>query len=87
MSTIQNFSRRAFLQGMFSASAFVLCARLLPEKLWAEAEPSVDPVAATPFHPSVFLGIEPDGTVVIVASRSEMRAGLPGFLPSPMIST
>jgi len=75
MSTIQNFSRRAFLQGMFSASAFVLCARLLPEKLWAEAEPSVDPVAATPFHPSVFLGIEPDGTVVIVASRSEMGTG------------
>ena len=75
MSTIQNFSRRGFLQGMFSAGAFVLCARLLPEKLWAEAESPVDPVAATAFHPGIFLGIEPDGTVIVVASRSEMGTG------------
>ncbi len=75
MTTVQNVSRRGFLQGMFSAGAFVLCAHLVPEKLWAETGSSVDPVAATAFHPGVFLGIEPDGTVIIVASRSEMGCG------------
>src|SRR5215831_8632325 len=75
MSAIYNVSRREFLQGMFSAGAFVLGARLGPEKLWVEPDSATNPLAATAFHPSVFLGVEPDGTVVIVASRSEMGCG------------
>ncbi len=76
MSTVQNFSRREFVKGMFSTGAFVLCAQVAPIKLLAgSTAPSTDPVAGAAFHPSVWLGIEPDGTVVIVASRSEMGSG------------
>src|SRR5579864_4948150 len=64
---VVNVTRRSFLQGALSASAFVLCVAKTP--LFAKAAgnvasgsvaPSID---ATAFHPSVFLGIQPDGTV------------------------
>jgi len=77
MNTIQNFSRRDFVKGMFSAGAFVLCAQASPLKLLADhplGTPS-DPVGGTAFHPSMWLGIEPDGSVIIVAHRSEMGSG------------
>jgi len=76
MSTVHNVSRREFVKGMFSAGAFVLCGQIAPMRLWAGSpDPSPDPVSATPFHPSIWLGMEPDGSVVIVASRSEMGSG------------
>jgi isoquinoline 1-oxidoreductase beta subunit len=78
-------SRRHFLQGIFSASAFVLCARVLPRPLHAaafstttELVPSID---SAPFHPGVYLGIQTDGTVLIVAHRSEMGNGVRTSLP------
>jgi len=40
--------------------------------------PSID---ATAFHPSIFLGIQPDGTVLIVAHRTEMGNGVRTSLP------
>jgi len=83
MITIENVTRRNFLQGMLSASAFVLCASEFP--LFAKAAsaaagggPAID---ATVFHPSVFLGIQPDGTVLIVAHRTEMGNGVRTSLP------
>ena len=33
------------------------------------------------WHPSVYLGLEPDGTVIIVAHRSEMGTGIRTALP------
>ncbi len=82
---IENVSRRNFLQGALSASAFVLCARALPRPLHAAVtnfSPSMAPsIDATVFHPSVFLGIQPDGTVVIVAHRTEMGNGVRTSLP------
>ena len=76
MNSLQAVSRREFVKSMFSAGAFVLCAQIAPARLLAGAlETTTDPVAGTPFHPSVWLGIEPDGTVIIVASRSEMGSG------------
>ena len=76
MSTVDNLSRREFVKGMFSAGALVLCGQVAPIRLWAGAVGTYnDPVAAAPFHPSVWLGIEPDGAVTIVASRSEMGSG------------
>ena len=76
MSTLQNFSRREFVKGVFSTGAFVLCGQVAPRRLWAGSlDATTDPVAATPFHPSIWLGIEPDGSVIIVASRSEMGSG------------
>jgi isoquinoline 1-oxidoreductase beta subunit len=76
MTTPQNLSRREFAKRMFSAGALVLCAQVAPRKLWAgSADTSTDPVASAAFHPSIWLGIEPDGAVIIVASRSEMGSG------------
>ncbi len=75
MNTIQNLSRREFVEGLFSAGAFVLGARIVPGELWAAKSAATDPVAALAFHPSIWVGIEPDGSVIIVASRSEMGSG------------
>ena len=76
MSTVRNVSRREFVKGMFSAGAFVLCGQIAPLKLWAGSpDPSSDTASAAPFHPSIWLGMEPDGSVIIVASRSEMGSG------------
>jgi isoquinoline 1-oxidoreductase subunit beta len=80
--SIENVSRRGFLQGVFSAGAFVLCARIVPRPLWA-ATTGVAPasVNASAFHPSIFVGIQNDGTVYIVAHRSEMGNGVRTSLP------
>jgi isoquinoline 1-oxidoreductase beta subunit len=80
MITIENVSRRGFLQGILAAGALVLCVRIVPRPLWAEtdASPSID---LTAFHPSVFVGIQTDGLVFIVAHRSEMGNGVRTSLP------
>ncbi len=79
MMSIQNVSRRGFLRGMFSAGALVLGARY---GLVGEAQAAYPPNAeSAPFNPNVFLGIETDGTVWIVAHRSEMGTGSKTSLP------
>jgi isoquinoline 1-oxidoreductase beta subunit len=77
MNRIELVTRRTFLGGMFSAGAFVLGARLLP----AGASASTDAGKAA-WNPSVYLGIETDGSVIIVAHRSEMGTGIRSVLPS-----
>jgi isoquinoline 1-oxidoreductase subunit beta len=74
-NSISVVSRRDFLGGIFSAGALVLGASVLPIK--AIAEPSAD---AT-WQPSVYLGLEPDGRVIIIAHRSEMGTGIRTALP------
>jgi isoquinoline 1-oxidoreductase beta subunit len=83
MSTIENVSRRRFIEGMFSTGAFVLAARVLPEPAWAQAStPAFRTNAdAAALNPSVYLGIQPDGTVFIVTHRSEMGTGIRTTLP------
>jgi isoquinoline 1-oxidoreductase beta subunit len=80
MNSITNVSRRGFLQGVLSAGAFVLSIQLVHEVLWAADGPA-SPADQATFHPSVYLGIDPDGTVCIIAHRSEMgttsRTSLP----------
>src|SRR5689334_18157800 len=88
---IENVSRRNFLQGMLSASAFVLCIGKSPllAKAAGGGAPtvglsgmgSVPEIDATAFHPSVYLGIQADGTVLIVAHRTEMGNGVRTSLP------
>jgi isoquinoline 1-oxidoreductase beta subunit len=56
---------------MASAGAFVLCVRVLPE-LHAEGLPGNAEVDHAVFHPGIYLGIDTDGTVHIIAHRSEM---------------
>jgi len=63
--------RRGFLGAVFSAGAWVLGATLFADRARADA----------PWQPSVYLGFEPDGRVVITAHRSEMGTGCRTSLP------
>lgn len=81
MNEISNVSRRGFLQGVFSAGALVLSVKLAPQTLFAADAAASGTVDQAPFHPSVWVGIEPDGTVIIVAHRSEMGSGSRTALP------
>ena len=83
MSAIENVSRRRFIEGVFSTGAFVLAARVLPESAWAQtAGPAFRTNAdGAALNPSVYLGIQPDGTVFIVTHRSEMGTGIRTTLP------
>ena len=74
VSRIENVSRRGFLQGLLSAGALVLAVRVLPTEALAALE-------GTAFQPNMWLGIETDGTVHIVAHRSEMGTGIRTSLP------
>ena len=76
-----NVSRRHFLAGMFSAGAFVVAARFVPESLLAQTASFRTQADAAALHPSVYLGIDPDGTVHIVTHRSEMGTGIRTSLP------
>jgi isoquinoline 1-oxidoreductase beta subunit len=81
MNAIENVSRRQFLGGMFSAGAFVLAARILPEAAWAQEPVFRTKAESAALHPSVYLGVESDGTVFIVTHRSEMGTGIRTSLP------
>ena len=77
MKLIENVSRRGFLEGTLATGVFILGARLIPEPLWAsegEATPA-------PLQPSLWMAIAPDGTVTIVAHRTEMGNGIKTSLP------
>jgi isoquinoline 1-oxidoreductase beta subunit len=68
-------SRRGFLGTVFSAGALVLAAPL--QKAFGAEVNS----AKGPWLPTVYLGVQPDGTVIIVAHRSEMGTGIRTALP------
>jgi isoquinoline 1-oxidoreductase subunit beta len=73
MSTIENVSRRRFLAGgIVAAGALVLGVRYYPKLAAGNELPHDSNADRATLNPSVYLGIEPDGTVWIVASRSEM---------------
>ena len=76
MKTVNVVTRRGFLGRVFSAGALVIGSRLLPSELQA-----ADTVDQSAWHPSVYLGLEPDGSVIIVAHRSEMGTGIRTALP------
>jgi isoquinoline 1-oxidoreductase subunit beta len=71
-------SRRGFLGTVFSAGALILAAPLVRTGDAFAAE--VNPGKGL-WKPSVYLGIQPDGTVIIVAHRSEMGTGIRTALP------
>ena len=82
MNSITNVSRRGFLKGMLGTGSFILGVYFLPKMAWAQGEQgfATDADRAT-FHPDVFLGINPDGTIYIVAHRSEMGTVIRTSLP------
>src|SRR5437870_5438047 len=75
--------RRGFLKGMLGAGAFVLCVRLMPERVFAASANTGAPDAMTnaPLKPNVYLAIDTDGTAYIIAHRSEMGSGSRTALP------
>ena len=69
---IELATRRDFLGTLFSAGALVFAAGVAP----AEADPP-----KTAWNPSVYLGLDIDGSVIVVAHRSEMGTGIRTSLP------
>jgi len=79
-------TRRDFLKGILGAGAFVLGVSLMPEQLFAESPTGAagDPFPSSekaPLQPSVYLAIGTDGTVYVIAHRSEMGNGVRTSLP------
>jgi isoquinoline 1-oxidoreductase subunit beta len=73
MSPVENVSRRRFLSGgIIAAGALVLGVRYYDKLSPGDKLPHDTNADHAKLHPSVYLGIDPDGTVWIVASRSEM---------------
>ena len=73
MSAIENVSRRRFLAGgIIAASALVLGVRYYSNLSPGDRLPHDTNADRATLHPNAFLGIDADGTVWIVASRSEM---------------
>src|SRR5947208_11898982 len=81
MNAIENVSRRSFLKGLVSVGALVLSASYYTELVWAEGLPKDTHADLATLHPNVFVGINTDGTVYIVAHRSEMGTGIRTSLP------
>ncbi|HMF51320.1 MAG TPA: molybdopterin cofactor-binding domain-containing protein, partial [Candidatus Saccharimonadales bacterium] len=81
MNLIENVSRRSFLKGMVSTGALVLGACYYPEILRADGLPKDTLADRATLHPNVFVGIDTDGTVQIVAHRSEMGTAIRTSLP------
>jgi isoquinoline 1-oxidoreductase beta subunit len=83
---IENLSRRGFLKGMAGTSVFVLGVSLLPENLLAGSPNGapIDPGAPmkkASLQVGVYLAIDADGTVYVIAHRSEMGNGVRTALP------
>jgi len=83
---IENLSRRGFLKGMAGTSVFVLGVSLLPEGLLAAGanvggtDPGA-PMKNAALQVGVYLAIDADGTVYVIAHRSEMGNGVRTALP------
>jgi isoquinoline 1-oxidoreductase beta subunit len=73
MNAIANVSRRRFIAGgVIATGALVLGVHYLPRLSAGDKLPHDTNADHATLHPSVYLGINPDGTVWIVAHRSEM---------------
>jgi isoquinoline 1-oxidoreductase subunit beta len=74
---VEDVSRRGFLKGMLSAGAFVLSVRLMPGEALAAgfSEGTAAEGVKGPLSPNVWLAVDTDGTVYIIAHRSEMGSG------------
>jgi len=83
LNSIANVSRREFIRGMFSTGALVLGASLMPERLLAGTlRTAASANNRAVLSPNVFVAIQSDDTISIVAARSEMGTGISTALPS-----
>jgi isoquinoline 1-oxidoreductase subunit beta len=82
MTYVVNVSRRGFLRGMIGSGALVLGAYHFPNLLGKNPDSNgITDVDRATLHPNVFVGINPDGAVYIVAHRSEMGTVIRTSLP------
>lgn len=77
MSEVKVVSRREFLEGVCSAGALLLACSYGP----AEVLAATAGASRSALQPSVYLAVEPNGTVIIVTHRSEMGTGVRTGLP------
>ncbi len=80
---IENVSRRGFLKGVVAGGSLVVAAQFLPARaaLAAYATGADKMPHGTVADPHVFIAIDRDGTVTIVAHRAEMGTGSRTSLP------
>src|SRR5882724_2976228 len=74
---VEDVGRRGFVKGMLGVGAFVLSVRLMPVEAFAAGSPEAMDASALkgPLSPNVWLAIDTDGSVYIIAHRSEMGSG------------
>lgn len=85
MQKIEFVPRRTFLAHLVSSSAFVLGARAGAFDFnGASTAESVSGADHAAWNPNVYLGIEPDGKVILITHRSEMGTGARSVLPVVM---
>lgn len=82
MIRTRKVSRRFVLGGLFTTGALVVASRYVPS-IWSTSTAAASQTAAdtSALHPTVYLGINPDGRVFIVTHRSEMGTGIRTSLP------
>jgi isoquinoline 1-oxidoreductase beta subunit len=79
---VENVSRRTVLKGLGIAGGLVLAAPITSRKAFAAYQTGADKMPhGTVIDPHVFVAIAPDGTVTIIAHRSEMGTGVRTSLP------
>jgi isoquinoline 1-oxidoreductase beta subunit len=81
MSAITNVSRRGFLTGIAGAGALVLGVHYLRPVFAGDGSDGRTEADRATLHPNLFVGIDTDGTVYIVAHRSEMGTVIRTSLP------
>jgi isoquinoline 1-oxidoreductase subunit beta len=79
-------NRRDFLKSLLGTGAFVLGVSLMPEQLLAASAGSTagdpfPPSEKAPLQPGVYLAVGTDGSIYVVAHRSEMGNGVRTSLP------
>ena len=78
---VENVSRRSILKGLGIAGSFVLAAPVMSRPAFAYETGAGKMPHGVVVDPKVFVAIAPDGTVTIVAHRSEMGTGVRTSLP------
>src|SRR5579872_5954075 len=81
-SAIENVSRRSMLKALGIAGGFVLAAPIMSRPAFAAYQTGADKMPhGVVVDTKVFVAIAPDGTVTIIAHRSEMGTGVRTSLP------
>ena len=79
---VQKISRRSILKGLGIAGGLVLAAPVMSRPAFAAYQTGAGKMPhGTVVDPRVFVAIAPDGTVTIIAHRSEMGTGVRTSLP------